>query len=104
MKVLSARVEADSPGELRELMDDLKVRIKSGVIVLASEASGKAMLICGVTDDLTGRFDAGNIIGRLAEKVGGRGGGRTDMAQAGGSDPTGINDAVEMEYRVVEEG
>jgi alanyl-tRNA synthetase len=85
VKVLSMQVNADNPGDLRMMLDNLKDQLKSGVIVLGGESKdGKAMLICGVTDDLTHRFHAGEIIKALSAKVGGKGGGRADMAQGGG--------------------
>jgi alanyl-tRNA synthetase len=85
VKVLSQQVNADSPKDLRVMLDNLKDQIKTGVIVLGGVAEdGKAMLICGVTDDLTDRFHAGEIIKQLSAKVGGKGGGRPDMAQGGG--------------------
>ncbi len=85
VKVLSQQVSAESPKDLRVMLDNLKDQIKSGVVVLGAVAEdGKAMLICGVTEDLTDRFHAGEIIKTLSAKVGGTGGGRPDMAQGGG--------------------
>jgi len=67
------------------MLDNLKDQLQSGVIVLGAESKdGKAMLICGVTEDLTRRFHAGEIIRTLSAKIGGKGGGRADMAQGGG--------------------
>jgi len=86
VKVISMQVSADNPGDLRMMLDNLKDQMKSGVIVLGAESNdGKVMLICGVTDDLTHRFHAGEIVKSLSAKVGGKGGGRADMAQGGGS-------------------
>jgi alanyl-tRNA synthetase len=65
-------------------------------VLLATESEGKVSLIAGVTKDLTHRFKAGDLVKAAAEKVGGRGGGRPDMAQAGGTDPTGIPAALEL--------
>jgi alanyl-tRNA synthetase len=85
VKVVSTRVTADNPGELRTMLDNLKGQLESGIIVLGAESKdGKAMLICGVTDDLIHRFHAGEMIKALSAKVGGKGGGRADMAQGGG--------------------
>jgi alanyl-tRNA synthetase len=83
--VLVKRVAADSPAALREMLDHYRDRLKSGVVVLGSVHEGKAMLIAGVTKDLTRRFHAGNIIKQVAALVGGSGGGRPDMGQAGGT-------------------
>ncbi|MGD9037322.1 MAG: DHHA1 domain-containing protein, partial [Syntrophobacterales bacterium] len=93
---LSQQVKADSPKDLRVMLDNLRDQLKSGVIVLGAEAEdGKAMLICGVTQDLTDRFHAGEIIKELSAKVGGKGGGRPDMAQGGGPDGDKLRGALE---------
>jgi alanyl-tRNA synthetase len=95
VKVVSQQVNADSPKDLRVMLDNLRDQIKSGVVVLGAEAEdGKAMLICGVTDDLTDRFHAGEIIKELSAKVGGTGGGRPDMAQGGGPDSGAMAEAL----------
>jgi alanyl-tRNA synthetase len=100
VKVLSQQVKADSPKDLRVMVDNLRDQIKSGVIVLGAEADdGKAMLICGVTDDLTGRFHAGEIIKQLSAKVGGKGGGRPDMAQGGGPDGDKLRGVLEDVFK-----
>jgi alanyl-tRNA synthetase len=74
----------------------LKNKLGSGIVLLATETDGKVNLIAGVTKDLTGRFKAGDLVKAAAEKVGGRGGGRPDMAQAGGTDPAGIPEALDL--------
>ncbi|MBF0475330.1 MAG: alanine--tRNA ligase [Deltaproteobacteria bacterium] len=91
-KLVAAQVGLDSPEEMRDMADKLKDRLNSAVIVLAADNNGKVMLIVVVTKDLAGQkvFHAGDLIKQLAAKVGGKGGGRPDMAQAGGPDPTGI--------------
>ncbi len=89
-RLLAERVEVADVKSLRELMDDLRSKMDSGVIVLAAENEGKAMLIVSVSKDLHGRFTAASLVKQLAPLVGGSGGGRSDMAQAGGSDPSGI--------------
>jgi alanyl-tRNA synthetase len=95
VKVLSQQVNADSPKDLRVMLDNLRDQIKSGVVVLGAKAEdGKAMLICGVTDDLTDRFQAGEIIKELSAAVGGTGGGRPDMAQGGGPDSGALAEAL----------
>jgi alanyl-tRNA synthetase len=94
VKLLAERIEkADAKG-LRELSDQLRERLGSGVIVLASESDGKANLLVAVTKDLAGRIKAGDVIRPLAEKVGGKGGGRPDLAQAGGNEPLKIGEAL----------
>ncbi len=96
IKVLAAKVEGVEPKALRDLLDQLKQKLGSGVILLAVENGGKVNLIAGVTKDLTDRFKAGDLVREAAAKVGGKGGGRPDMAQAGGSDPAGIPQALAL--------
>ena len=96
VKVLAARLDGADAKSLRDTMDQLKNKVGSGVVLLATESGGKVSLIAGVTKDLTDRFKAGDLVKAAAEKVGGRGGGRPDMAQAGGSDPAGIPAALEL--------
>ena len=79
---------------LRETMDQLKSKLGSAVLLLAAESGGKVSLVAGVTKDLTGRIKAGDLVKAAAAKVGGKGGGRPDMAQAGGNDPSGLPDAL----------
>ncbi len=100
--VLIKRVNVDKPAALRDLADKLKQKIKSGVVVLGAEAGEKVLLIAVVTDDLTGRFHAGEIVKAVAAVVGGGGGGRPDMAQAGGTLPEKLDEALEKAYSVVE--
>ncbi|MCF7989379.1 MAG: alanine--tRNA ligase [Thiohalocapsa sp.] len=96
VKVLAARLEGVDPKSLRDTLDQLKNKVGSGIVLLAAESDGKVNLIAGVTKDLTDRFKAGDLVKAAAEKVGGRGGGRPDMAQAGGNDPAGIPAALEL--------
>jgi alanyl-tRNA synthetase len=96
VKVLAARLDGADVKSLRDTMDQLKNKVGSGVVLLATESGGKVNLIAGVTKDLTDRFKAGDLVKAAAEKVGGRGGGRPDMAQAGGSDPAGIPAALDL--------
>lgn len=84
VKTLITKVDMDPKG-LRDLLDSLKKELTSAVIVLAVVKGDRITLISGVTDDLTGKYHAGNIIKHVAEQVGGKGGGRADMAQAGGN-------------------
>jgi alanyl-tRNA synthetase len=101
-KVLIQKVSVDNPAALRELADRLKEKLKSGIVVLGSVNGPKAFLIVGVTKDLTKRFHAGNVIKQIASTVGGSGGGRPDMAQAGGTKPEKLEAALEKAYKVIE--
>ena len=92
-RVLSAKVEGDGKA-LRELADKLRERIGRGVVALGSEQDGKAILLVAVTKDLIGKLKAGDLVKEGAKLVGGSGGGRPDMAQAGGSNPSGIEAAL----------
>lgn len=91
---LGAVVPNVAGNALRALVDDLKNQLGSGVVVLGTEADGKATLCAGVTKDLTEKFNAGKIVNAAAEKVGGKGGGRPDMAMAGGKDPAQLAEAI----------
>jgi alanyl-tRNA synthetase len=101
IKVMAQKVSVDTPAALRNLADQLKDKIKSGIVVLGSQAGSKAMLIAVVTKDLTDRYHAGNIVKEIASVVGGRGGGRPDMAQAGGNQPENLDQALAKAYEVV---
>jgi alanyl-tRNA synthetase len=94
VKAIVRRVEADSPAALRELADRLRDKLGSGVVVLGALSGGKALLIAGVTKDLVTRFHAGHIVKAAAALVGGNGGGRPDMAQAGGTQPENLDAAL----------
>jgi alanyl-tRNA synthetase len=95
VKFVVKEVDADSPKDLRDYADKIKDKLKSGVIVLGAKKDDKVMLICSVTDDLTKKFKAGDIIKKLSEMVGGKGGGRPDMAQGGGNKPEELGRALE---------
>ncbi|WAJ71231.1 alanine--tRNA ligase [Catenovulum adriaticum] len=95
VKLLSAQVEGIDAKALRGTLDQLKQKIGSGVIVLGLKNTGKVNLIAGVTADLTKTVKAGELIGNLAQQVGGKGGGRPDMAQAGGSQPENLEKALD---------
>jgi len=95
-QVLAARLDGADPKALRETLDRLKDRLGSAVIVLASVTEDRVSLVAGVTKDLTDRAKAGDLIRILAERVGGKGGGRPDMAQAGGNDPTALPEALAL--------
>jgi alanyl-tRNA synthetase len=96
VKVVATKVEGADAGALRAAVDQLKERLKSAVVVLASvESSAKVLLVAGVTADQTSRIKAGELAGALAALMGGRGGGRADFAQAGGSKPEALDAALE---------
>ena len=94
VQVLAARLEGTDPKSLRSILDQLKDKLGSAVVVLATESDGKVSLVTGVTKDLTDRLRAGDLIAEVAAKVGGKGGGRPDMAQAGGNDPAALPAAL----------
>ena len=94
IKVLAAQMDGADVKALRETMDKLKDKFKSAAIVLGAVADGKVTLIAGVTSDLTGKIKAGELVNHVATQVGGKGGGRPDMAQAGGTDPSGLPKAL----------
>jgi alanyl-tRNA synthetase len=95
VKVVATTVEGADAGALRNAVDQLKERLKAAVIVLASvDAAGKVLLVAGVTPGEVGRIKAGEVVAQAASLVGGRGGGRPDFAQAGGTDPTRLPEAL----------
>jgi alanyl-tRNA synthetase len=96
VKVLAANLEGADPKSLRDTLDQLKNKLGSAVILLAAVSGDKVSLVAGVTKDLTGQMKAGDLVKLAAEKVGGRGGGRPDMAQAGGSNPAGLPEALAL--------
>jgi alanyl-tRNA synthetase len=102
VKVLATRADNLERAQLRVLIDNLRNKLGSGVVVLGSVSDGKVALIVGVTKDLTSRVQAGKIIAEVAKKVGGSGGGRPDMAEAGGKDPAALDGALAESYNVVE--
>ena len=95
IKVLAATLEGADVATLRETMDKLKDKLKTAAIVLASVNDGKVSLIAGVTADATAKVKAGELVNFVAQQVGGKGGGRADMAQAGGTDPSGLAQALQ---------
>ncbi len=94
IKVLAATLEGADATALRETLDKLKDKLKRAAIVLASSSDGKVSLIAGVTADLTGKLKAGELVNHVAQQVGGKGGGRPDMAQAGGTNPANLPAAL----------
>jgi alanyl-tRNA synthetase len=104
IKVLAQRVDSLDRGQMRTLVDNLRNKLGSGVVVLGSaQEEGKVALIVGVTKDLTGKVQAGKIVGQIAKLVGGSGGGRPDMAEAGGKDAGQLDAALKSAPVVVEE-
>jgi len=101
--VLARRVPEMGPSELRNLADTLRQRLGTGVVVLGMESGGKATLLAAVTDDLLGRVNAGALVRELAPVVGGRGGGRPNLAQAGGPDAGKIDEALAKAPEIVAE-
>jgi alanyl-tRNA synthetase len=102
VKVLAHRVDNLDRPQLRTLVDQLRDKLGSGVVVVGSAADGNVSLIAGVTKDLTSRIQAGKVVGVVAEKVGGKGGGRPDLAEAGGKDVAALDSALAAVYNVVE--
>jgi alanyl-tRNA synthetase len=102
VKVLAHRVDNLERAQLRTLVDQLRDKLGSGVVVVGSAADGNVSLIAGVTKDLTSRIQAGKVVGAVAEKVGGKGGGRPDLAEAGGKDVAALDSALDSVYNVVE--
>jgi alanyl-tRNA synthetase len=102
VKVAWSEVEGVSKEQLREILDRLRQEISSGVVVLASVENGNVALIAGVTKDLTAKVHAGKLIQVLAPKVGGKGGGRPDLAEAGGKDTSGLKSALDSVPSLVE--
>ena len=103
VKVLVRRVDGVDKAQMRELVDQLRGKLGSGVVVLGAAVEGKVSLIVGVTKDLTGKLQAGKIVGTLAGFVGGKGGGRPDLAEAGGSDVSGLDGALANASEVIGE-
>jgi alanyl-tRNA synthetase len=101
IKVLAHRVDNLERPQMRTLVDNLRNKLGSGVVVLGSASDGKVALIVGVTKDLTSRVQAGKIISPVAQKVGGSGGGRPDMAEAGGKNPEALDAALAEVYTIV---
>jgi alanyl-tRNA synthetase len=102
VKVLAHRVDNLERAQMRTLVDQLRDKIGSGVVVLGSASNGTVSLIVGVTKDLTSRVQAGRVVGAVAQKVGGKGGGRPDLAEAGGKDASALDAALDGAYGVVE--
>ena len=102
VKVLAARVDGVERAQLRTLVDTLRNKLKSAVVVLASSEDSNVSIVSAVTKDLTGKVHAGKLAGAVALAVGGKGGGRPDMAEAGGKDAAALPGALEEVYKSVE--
>jgi alanyl-tRNA synthetase len=103
VKVLAQRIDALDRGQMRTLVDNLRNKLGSGVVVLGSaDGEGKVALIVGVTKDLTGKVQAGKVVGQIAKLVGGSGGGRPDMAEAGGKDASQLDVALQSAAMAVD--
>ena len=104
IKVIAAKVEGLDRKQMRSLADSLRNKIQSGVVVLGTASNGNVALISMVTKDIAGKkVHAGKLVGAVAEQVGGRGGGRPDMAEAGGKNPDALSEALKNVYEIVEE-
>ena len=101
VKILSARSDVGDPKALREVADQLRTKLGSGVVVLGGVADGKAAIVAAVTADLTDRFNAGKIVGSVSSIMGGKGGGRADMASGGGPDGAKLDEALESVFRLL---
>jgi alanyl-tRNA synthetase len=101
VRVLSARVAGVDRAALRQLADSLRQKLGSGVVVLATTDHGKVALVTAVTEDLTSRLHAGKIVQAVAQQIGGSGGGRADLAEAGGKDTSAVEKAIAQVYELV---
>jgi len=101
VKVLAARHDSGEPEAMRELADKLRDQLKSGIVVLGGEKDGKATLLVAVTPDLSKKYPAGNLVKELSKTLGGRGGGKPELAQAGGGDPARLDAALARAYELV---
>jgi alanyl-tRNA synthetase len=101
IKVLARRVSDLDPNAMRQLADSLSQQLKSGVVVLGQATNGKAALVARVTDDLTKQLNAGQIVREVSAVVGGKGGGRADMATGGGNEPEKLDQALEAAFEAI---
>jgi alanyl-tRNA synthetase len=101
VKVLARRIDGLDANGMRQMADQLSQKLRSGVVVLGAAGDGKASLVVRVTEDLTPRLQAGKLVNVIASKVGGKGGGRPDMATAGGREPEKLDAALESAYEAV---
>ena len=104
LNVLSVEIPEADAVQLRKVWDDLRNKLKSGIAVLGSKEDGKAYILVGVTKDLSNKYHSGNIVKVLAPLIGGKGGGRPDMAQAGGNKPERLNEALDKVFDLIQAG
>jgi alanyl-tRNA synthetase len=102
VKVFAKSVEDLDKGGMRHLSDTLMAKVKSGVVIIGNKNDGKVSFIVRVSDDLTDKIRAGNIIKEIAPIVGGKGGGKPDMAEGGGTEPDKLSEAMDASYGVIE--
>jgi alanyl-tRNA synthetase len=102
VRVVSARVDVSDRSAMRQMVDDLRARLQSGVIVLGSVSDGKVSLVAAVTKDLTDKLDAGKIVKQAAAYVEGSGGGRKDLAEAGGKNPAKLDESLQAVPSIIE--
>jgi alanyl-tRNA synthetase len=102
VKVLSIRADVGDAGAMREMAEKLREKLGDSIVVVGAPSGGKAALVVMVSKPVTSRAKAGEIIRPIAQMVGGAGGGRPDMAQAGGSDVSKLDEAIEAAYGVIE--
>ena len=103
IRVVAARVEVTDRSAMRQMVDDLRAKLQSGVIVLGSVAEGRVSLIAAVTKDLTAKLDAGKIVKQAATYVEGSGGGRKDLAEAGGKNPARLDESIQAVPGIIEQ-
>jgi alanyl-tRNA synthetase len=103
VKVISAKIEGLDRETMRQVMDSLRQKLGSGVVVLGTAEDGKVALLAGVTKDLTSKLHAGKVIQTLAKEVGGSGGGRPDLAEAGGKDTSALESALHHVYPLIDQ-
>ena len=101
IRLLVREVPPAPPGELRNLADLMRARLGSGIVVLGAQGDGKVSLVAAASDDVRARLGAGRLLKEVALLVGGSGGGRDDFAQAGGKDPSRLDEALAMVYELV---
>ena len=104
VRVVASRVDGVDGKALRGMVDDMRAKLGTGVVLLVAESDGRVSLALGVTKDLTDRFNAGDLVREIAAVVGGKGGGRPDFAQAGGDDPSKVDAALERFESLLMEG
>jgi alanyl-tRNA synthetase len=101
LKVVAYRVDGVDPKDLRVMADNVRDRLGSGILLLASVTDGQAAMVAMVTRDLTGRFNAGELLRHIAAEAGGRGGGKPDIAQGGTKEIKKLDKALESLYDIV---